>query len=71
MEEVLRKIVLLLNGPERSALTRLAEQELRDPRDQARLILRRELEYQGLLPAADSVQLHCREDEATRATTAN
>ena len=49
----LRRIVVSLSGAERSALTELAERELREPRDQARLILRCELERLGLLPPAD------------------
>ncbi|MDY7076991.1 MAG: hypothetical protein SXV54_08710 [Chloroflexota bacterium] len=57
----LRRIVVSLSGAERSALTELAERELREPRDQARLILRCELERLGLLPpadAADQAQKH-------------
>lgn len=48
-----RKIFVPLDGPERSALIKFAEQELRDPRDQARYIIRCELERHGLLPADD------------------
>ena len=47
----LRKIVISLDGAERSALAHLAEQELRTPRDQARFVLRRELERLGFLSA--------------------
>ncbi len=36
---------------ERNALLRLARREMRNPRAQAALILRRELERAGLLPA--------------------
>ncbi len=44
-----RKIVLKLSGAERSALFRLAEANLRDPRDQIRLIVRNELQQLGYL----------------------
>lgn len=47
------RIVVSLNKTERFGLTKLAEQELRSPRDQIRHILRQELERHGLLPAAD------------------
>ena len=43
------RITITFTRSERSALMKLAEQELRDPRDQARLILREELERRGLL----------------------
>jgi len=43
------KIVLL--PTEREALITLADRELRDPRQQAAVIIRRELERRGLLPA--------------------
>ena len=50
----LRRIVIPLSGAERSALAELAKRELREPRAQARLILRRELEQRGLLPSTDT-----------------
>jgi hypothetical protein len=43
------KIVLL--PTEREALRELADRELRDPRQQAAVIIRRELQRRGLLPA--------------------
>ena len=46
-----RKIVLSLDGAEREALATLSQRERRDMRDQAALIIRRELERAGLLPA--------------------
>jgi len=48
-----RNVTVPLDGRERSALAKLAERELRDPRDQARLMLRLELEKRGLLAPAD------------------
>ena len=45
-----RKIVLSLDGAEREALAVLSQRERRDMRDQAALIIRRELERAGLLP---------------------
>jgi hypothetical protein len=43
------RITLTLNNQERAALTTLAQKEFRDPRAQAALIIRRELEKQGLI----------------------
>lgn len=40
-----------LVGDEAKALHKLSAAEMRSPRDQTRLILRRELERRGLLPA--------------------
>lgn len=45
------RLTVLLSGEERTALVKLAESELRDPRNQIRLILRQELESRGLLSA--------------------
>lgn len=42
---------VLLQPNEREALLTLANRELRDPRQQAALIIRRELERRGLLHA--------------------
>jgi len=53
---VRRKLVISLDGAERSALTELAERERRDPRAQAALIIRRELERAGLLPVEAQFQ---------------
>lgn len=47
------KIVLL--PTEREALLALADRELRDPRQQAAVIIRRELQRRGLLPASDAL----------------
>ena len=42
-----------LDPSEADALARWAASELRDPRDQIRLLLRRELKQRGLLPSSD------------------
>jgi hypothetical protein len=44
------KVTIYLDQQERDALSNLAQRERRDPRDQAALIIRRELERAGLLP---------------------
>lgn len=43
------RIMVLLNANERDALRQLAERELRDPRAQAALLIRRGLESAGLI----------------------
>jgi len=47
----LRRITVTLAADERDALRLLAQQERRDARLQAAVIIRRELERRGLLPA--------------------
>jgi hypothetical protein len=47
------RITVSLKATEREALRVLAEREFRDPRAQAAIIIRRELERAGLLAAAD------------------
>jgi hypothetical protein len=47
---MLNRLKILLEQPEYSALIHLAEQELRTPADQARLIVRLDLIRRGLLP---------------------
>jgi hypothetical protein len=44
------RITLILEATDRQALEELAERELRDVRQQAILIIRRELQRLGLLP---------------------
>lgn len=44
------RIMITLQQNEREALIELAQRERRDPRDQAALIIRRELERADLLP---------------------
>jgi hypothetical protein len=46
------KLVIFIPNQESDALRALAEQEYRDPRAQAALIIRQELERRGLLAAA-------------------
>lgn len=53
------RITITLRAEERDALHRLAETERRDPRAQAALLIRHELERRGLLPTIDH---DCRED---------
>ena len=57
------RLLITLDSAERSALTKLSQKELRDPRDQLRLILRQELERQGLLLSNDG-RLHQENQEA-------
>jgi hypothetical protein len=47
------RIIVPLKGTEWEALTKLANRERRDPREQAALIVVRALEQAGLLPACD------------------
>ncbi len=45
------RLQIVLDPGEAEALAMWAESELRDPRDQIRLVLRRELQLRGLLDA--------------------
>lgn len=45
----MNRIVISLGKKERNALLKLAQTELRSPRDQARYVLRKEMERLGLL----------------------
>lgn len=47
------RITISMTQRERGALMKLARSELREPRDQARYIIRRKLEQLGLLLSAD------------------
>jgi len=47
------RVTVTLEQPEYSALLKVAVAELRNPQDQARHILRQELQRRGLLPPAD------------------
>ena len=51
---MLNRLKILLEQPEYSALIHLAEQELRTPADQARLIVRHDLIRRGLLLTSES-----------------
>jgi len=48
------RMVIRLSESEREALIELARQQMRYPRDQVRLIVRKELVNQGLLKESDS-----------------
>jgi hypothetical protein len=48
------KIIVYLGDQERNALLQLAQRELRLPRAQAALIIRQELERQGMLPKSET-----------------
>ena len=61
------RITISLSDPEKMALRRLASNEFREPRDQARLILRKELERKGLLQIetpVDTKSTHTQEQPA-------
>ena len=47
------RLQIVLDPAEAEALAMWAESELRDPRDQIRLVLRRELERRGLLKVSE------------------
>ena len=48
---MVKRLTLTLEQPEYSALLKVAMAELRNPQDQARYILRRDLENRGLIPS--------------------
>lgn len=50
----MRRMTVTLHQDEREALITLAQRERRDPRAQAAVLIRRELERIGLLPPADA-----------------
>jgi hypothetical protein len=53
----MKRLTITLMQDERTALWELAQRERREPRDQAALIIRRELEREGLLqPVNTSAQ---------------
>ena len=59
---MLNRLKILLEQPEYSALIHLAEQELRTPADQARLIVRLDLIRRGLLLASESPSTESQEN---------
>jgi hypothetical protein len=59
------RLQIVLDPAEADALAAWAESELRDPRDQIRLVLRRELERRGLLEANREMPIG--QGEATQA----
>jgi len=50
------KIIVYLGEQEREALQQLAQREMRVPRAQAALIIRRELTRLGMLPEQEKIQ---------------
>jgi hypothetical protein len=52
---MMTRLMIQLDGLERSALTTLAELERRDPRQQAALLIRQQLERLGLLQPTQSI----------------
>ncbi len=50
------RVTVTLKSAERDALCKLAENERRDPRAQAAVIIVRELERRGLLPPAEQLE---------------
>ncbi|MCP4542459.1 MAG: hypothetical protein GY832_35495 [Chloroflexi bacterium] len=57
------RITISLEQRERAALMKLARSELRETRDQARYIIRRELERLGFLSTEDATQAQNRKEE--------
>jgi hypothetical protein len=51
---MVNRVVLTLEQPEYNALLQAALKELRNPSDQARFILRQDLQRRGLLAAQDA-----------------
>lgn len=49
------RITITVSEEEKNALCALAVNEFRDPRAQAAVIVRKELERQGFLPASDRI----------------
>ena len=60
----MRRITVTLQQDEREALVKLAQRERRDPRAQAAVILRRELERRGLLPPDQQAQVQAGQEMA-------
>ncbi len=52
---MLTRVIIIFPEKEYQALLALSEKEFRDPRQQAALIIRRELEKQGLMESAKAV----------------
>lgn len=49
------RVTIYLEQEEREALTHLAQRERRDPRDQAALMIREDLQRRGLLPVETAI----------------
>ncbi|MBN1890350.1 MAG: hypothetical protein JW850_20315 [Thermoflexales bacterium] len=58
------RLVISLDGAERSALVTLAEIERRNPRDQAAVIIRQDLVRRGLLDLPKSDQVRAQPEPA-------
>ena len=48
------RLMIVMTSEEADALIKIATRELRDPREQMRVILRRELKRHGLLESTDA-----------------
>jgi len=59
---MINPLKVFFEQPEYSALIRLAEQELRSPADQVRLLVRLELIQRGLLPNKANLSAQPQED---------
>jgi len=59
----MKRIIVILEQPEYSALLVMAADALRDPRDQIRFVLRQALEEHGLLQPGDIDQYEQYEQE--------
>jgi hypothetical protein len=66
---MLNRLKILLEQPEYAALIHLAEQELRTPADQARLIVRLDLIRRGLLPVSENPSNQSQENYARHEAT--
>lgn len=61
----MERFTIRLQTDEKDAIWRLAQEERRDPRDQAALIIRQELERRGLLlPGQDAEAVGVNDDHA-------
>jgi len=50
---MLQRMTIYISEPEKAALKVIADEELRDIRTQARLLVRKDLERRGLLPSSE------------------
>lgn len=60
------RVIINLRADEKDALLELADREFRDPRAQAALIIRTELERRGLLPVVPTSEQFAQQQRATR-----
>ncbi len=66
---MINRLKILLDQPEYNALLRLSEQELRNPADEVRLLVRLELIHRGLLPEMEAMPTTKRENFIQNAST--